>query len=128
MNKLKILLSTLLISCIPLFSSTSALFAFTISRQKTNEKDVADNPYWWTWIIGDRAVLDLIKLINSYLWFAVGFVCFLFMVINGYRLITAHGDEKQTKAATKGLLWSFLWILICLLAYIIVNITIKLFM
>jgi uncharacterized membrane protein YjfL (UPF0719 family) len=49
------------------------------------------------------------------------------MIINGYKLITAHWDEKQTKAAIKWLLWAVIWIVICLLAYIIVNLAVKLF-
>lgn len=128
MNKLKIILSTLLISCIPFLSSVNALYVFTFSRQKWNEWDVPTNPDDWTWIVGSRSVLDVIKLVNSYLRFGVGFVCFLFMIINGYKLITASWDEKQSKSATTGLLWSFVWIIICLLAYIVVNLTVKLFM
>lgn len=81
----------------------------------------------WTSITGSRSIFDVIKLVNSYIRFAVGFVCFLFMIINGYKLITANGDEKQTKAATSALIWSVVWITICLLAYIIVNVAVKLF-
>ena len=67
------------------------------------------------------------EVVNTYLRFAIGFVCFLFMVINGYKLISANGDEKQTKAATSALIWSIVWIFVCLLAYIIVNLAVKLF-
>jgi hypothetical protein len=69
----------------------------------------------------------VINLVNNYLWFAVWFVCFLFMIINWYKLITAHGDEKKTSSAMTGLWWSVVWIVICLLAYIIVNLAVKLF-
>lgn len=80
-----------------------------------------------TTIEGKRSIFDLIKFINSYIWFWIWFVCFLFMVINGYKLITAHGDEKKTKEATSALWKSIIWIAICLLAYIIVNLAVKLF-
>ena len=80
-----------------------------------------------TQIRGQRSILDLIKFVNSYIWFGIWFVCFLFMVINGYKLITAHGDEKKTKEATSALWKSIIWIAICLLAYIIVNLAVKLF-
>jgi len=123
-KKLPIILTSILISCI---SSADALYAFTISKKRYEQKDVADNPGGWTWISGDYSILDVINLINSYLRFAVWFVCFLFMIINGYKLITAHWDEKQTKAAIKWLLWAVIWIVICLLAYIIVNLAVKLF-
>lgn len=80
-----------------------------------------------TMIEGKRSIFDLIRFVNSYIWFGIWFVCFLFMVINGYKLITAHGDEKKTKEATSALWKSIIWIAICLLAYIIVNIAVKLF-
>jgi hypothetical protein len=49
------------------------------------------------------------------------------MIRNGYKLISANGDEKAMKAAKTGLLWSIIWLAICLLAYIIVNIAVRLF-
>jgi len=124
MKKVYILLSAILISCI---STADALYAFTFSRQAGKEKDVADNPGDGSWIVGDYSIMDVIKLVNSYLRFGVGFVCFLFTVINGYKLITAHGDEKVVKEATGALWKSILWIVICILSYIIVNLAVKLF-
>ena len=38
-----------------------------------------------------------------------------------------NGDEKQSSAATSWLLKSIIWIVVCLLAYIIVNLAVKLF-
>ena len=124
MKALTVILSTLLIN---FFSSADALYAFTISKRRPSESDVADNPMGWTYINWDYSILDVINLVNNYLWFAVWFVCFLFMIINGYKLITAHGDEKKTSSAMTGLMWSIVWIVICLLAYIIVNLAVKLF-
>ena len=124
MKALTVILSTLLIN---FFSSADALYAFTISKRRQEERDVADNPGGWTYINWDYSILDVINLVNNYLWFAVWFVCFLFMVINGYKLISANGDEKQTKAATSALIWAVVWIVICLLAYIIVNLAVNLF-
>lgn len=80
-----------------------------------------------TTVAGTRSIFDAIRLVNSYIRFAVGFVCFLFMIINWYKLITANGDEKKTKEATSALIWSAVWIAICLLAYILVNVAVKLF-
>lgn len=86
-----------------------------------------DIPDEWTTVTGQRSVFDMIKVVNSYIWFWIGFVCFLFMIINGYKLITANGDSKQTEAATSALIKSIIWVAICLLAYIIVNLAVKLF-
>lgn len=76
---------------------------------------------------GSRSIFNIISFVNEYLWFAIWFFCFLFMIRNGYQLIMARGDEKQTKSATSALIWCVIWITICLLAYIIVNIAINLF-
>ena len=121
MKTLIIILSTLLINT---FSSANALHAFTFSKTSPKEGDVPDDGTWIDW---DYSILDVINLVNNYLRFAIWFVCFLFMIINGYKLITAHGDEKQSSSAMTGLMWSVVWIVICLLAYIIVNLAVKLF-
>lgn len=78
-------------------------------------------------IDGNYSLLDIIKFINDYLWFAIWFVCFLFIVINGIKLIISRGEEKETQSAMKALLGCVVWIVICLSAYIIVNVTIRLF-
>ncbi len=111
-----------IITLLSLISKVNALTLRTI-RSKPN----SDVPNDSTMITGEGSIFGLIKLVNNYLWLAVGFVCFLFMVINGYKLISANGDEKQTKAATSALIWSVVWIVICLLAYIIVNLAVNLF-
>ena len=105
------------------------LHTFTIGKTQENlqsQEDVPGTPD--SRISWEHSLLDLIQLINNYLRFGIWFVCFLFMVVNGYKLITAHWDSKKTEAATSGLMKSIIWIGVCLLAYIIVNVTVKLFM
>jgi hypothetical protein len=80
-----------------------------------------------TTIQGQRSIFNMISLVNNYLWFAIGFVCFVFMVRNGYQLIIARGDEKQMKSATNSLIWCAVWLTVCILAHIVVNIAVKLF-
>lgn len=85
-------------------------------------------PDWHSTIVPwQTTITDIISLVNSYLWFAIGFVCFLFMIWNGYQLIIARGNEKQMKTATSSLIGCSIWLVSCLLAYIIVNIAIKFF-
>ena len=78
-------------------------------------------------ITGNISILDLISLVNGYIWFIIGFLCFVFMIWNWYKLIMANWDEKSTDSAKKALLWSAVWIAVCLLAYIIVNLAVRLF-
>ncbi len=106
---------------IGLASKVSAVSVRTFKRPKGS----AD--YGRSQIDGSRSILDIISFVNSYLWFAIWFVCFLFMIINGYKLIMNNWDEKESSAATSWLLKSIVWIVICLLAYIIVNLAVKLF-
>lgn len=108
------------------FGFISKAYALSVRTLK-GTKDSASEDYGYVQVDGSYSVLDIISLVNDYLWFAVWFVCFLFMIINGYKLITANWDEGQTKKATKALLWSVVWIAVCLLAYIIVNLAVKLF-
>lgn len=106
---------------IGLMSKVSAVTVRTFRKTKNS----ADHNR--SQIDGSRSILDIISFVNSYLWFAIWFVCFLFMVINGYKLIMSSWDEKESSAATSWLLKSIIWILICLFAYIIVNLAVKLF-
>ena len=103
-------------------SKVFAITAWTFKWQIWSDADVSI-----TKIGGSGSIFKIISFVNGYLRFAIWFVCFLFMIINGYKLITAHGDEKQTGAATKALWHSIIWIAICLLAYIIVNLAVRLF-
>jgi len=112
------------ISLITFIGFVSKVYAVTVRTFRKTE-DTADHK--WSEVPGSRSILDIISFVNSYLWFAIWFFCFLFMVINGYKLITNNGDEKQSSAATSWLLKSIIWIVVCLLAYIIVNLAVKLF-
>ena len=78
-------------------------------------------------VSGSRSILNTISMVNSYIWFFIWFFCFVFMIWNGYKLITANWDEKAMKSARTALLWSFIWLAICIVAYIIVNIAVNLF-
>lgn len=118
MNLKKIIaIFTITLTCI--ISKVSAVTVRTLKKTKDtayHERSQID---------GSRSILDIISFVNSYLWFVVWFVCFLFMIWNGYQLIINNWDEKQSPM--KWLLWSIIWIVICLLAYIIVNLAVKLF-
>lgn len=109
------------ITFIGLMSKVSAVTVRTFRKTK----NTADHNR--SQIDGSRSILDIISFVNSYLRFAIWFVCFLFMIINGYKLIMNNGDEKGSAAATSWLLKSIIWIVICLLAYIIVNLAVKIF-
>ena len=121
--RVKKLISLWIITSIGFMSRVyaSGLRAFTLRRTK----DTAD--HGWTQIDWSRNYLEIISLVNNYLWFAIWFFCFLFMIWNWYKLITAAWDDKAMGSARKALLWSWIWLVVSLLAYMIVNVTIRLF-
>lgn len=117
-----------------LFITWCLLISNTVFAQNWVSVFIPQN--WWAsdynpldkrQIDGNYSLLDIIKFVNDYLWFAIWFVCFLFIVINWIKLISARWDEKATSSAMKALIGCVIWIVICLSAYIIVNVTIRLF-
>lgn len=121
MNRIKGLLTAWIITLIGFISKTYAVTAWTLKHTKDSAS------HNWSQIVGSRSILDMIKLVNSYLWFWIGFVCFVFMIWNWYKLISSNWDEKVMKEAKTALKWSMVWLALCLLAYIIVNVAVKLF-
>ena len=112
---------------VTLFGFVSNIYASAL--QTSTFKPTTDTAQYDNWggITGNISILNLISLVNSYLWFAIGFLCFMFMIWNWYKLIMANWDGKTMDSAKKALLGSAVWIAICLVAYIIVNLAVKLF-
>lgn len=108
-----------------LLSTVNAVSVRTIGW-KVWDRDVT-TPQTHTQIDWSRSILDIIWVVNSYLRFGIWLVCFIFMIWNGFQLILARGNEKDMKNATNALIWCSIGLVSCLLAYIIVNIAIKLF-
>ena len=120
MKRLLALLTVILTTLI-----SSRAFAVTVYTPSEKTVDMAAGTT--TAVYGHRSILNTISMVNSYIWFFIWFFCFVFMIWNGYKLITGNGDEKAMKSAKTALLWSFIWLAICILAYIIVNIAVNLF-
>jgi hypothetical protein len=121
MKKFKI--TGILVSFLLTFISvTSAVTLYTLKWPIG--KDFSTDPTRIEW---NRSIFSTISLLNNYLWFAIGAVCFWFMIWNGYQLIMARGDQKQMDAATKALIWCAVGLVVCILARIIVNLAVKLF-
>jgi hypothetical protein len=72
-------------------------------------------------------VLSTISFINQYLWYAIGLICFIFLIFNGVRLVMARGDKEDMKKAMKGLLGSAIGIVICFISYSFVRVIVNLF-
>jgi len=121
MKKLKIIWILVSLSLIFL-SNANAVTLFTLRWQTGGEFNQGSAQ-----IEGQRSIFNTISMVNNYLWFTIGLACFWFMVWNGYNLIMARGDEKEMKKATNSLIGCGVWLTVCILAHIIVNIAVKLF-
>ena len=120
-KKALILLQVIIVTT--LLSTTNAVSVWTL-RPRIWNPDIPQQPTQIDW---SRSFLDILSVVNSYLRFAIWFVCFLFMIWNGFKLIMSRWDEKDMKSAQNALIWCGVWLVTCFLAYIIVNIAIKLF-
>ena len=106
-----------------LFNQVS--YALTVFLPKENFHDV-NIPR--TQISNNKSsLLSAIALVNDYLWFFLGFLCFIFFVWNGIRLVMARGDKDVLKKATKAILGSVVGIIICFASYSVVKIVVNMF-
>ena len=114
----------MLLPCLLIFlSNVNSLTIYTFKWVIWGDIDSNDPPM----IEWQRSIFNIISLVNKYLWFTIGLACFWFMIWNGYQLIMARGDEKQMKSATNALIGCAVWLTVCILAHIIVNLAVKLF-
>lgn len=56
----------------------------------------------------------------------VGLLAMMMIIINGFRYVTAGGNNEQTESAKSGLQWAVLGLVVTALAYVIVQATWKL--
>ena len=73
---------------------------------------------------GPQSIGDLIKNITDWVLGLSGAVAVLFIIIAGFRYITAHGDSKQTEAAKTALRNAIVGLVIVILSFFIVRIII----
>ncbi len=72
-------------------------------------------------------VFSLVNLANKYLWFALWVVAMVVLVIAGFKLVTARGDEKEMKKVNNMLIWLVVWVFIAIFSYLIVRVVSNLF-
>ncbi len=111
----------ILLPCLLAFWSSANAVALRTLKWATRW-DVDSKPI----VQWEHSIFNIISLVNNYVRFTIGLACFWFMIWNGYQLIMARGDSKQMDTATKSLVWCALWLVVCILAHIIVNIAVKL--
>lgn len=121
----------LILMCSFLLWSTCVLGAYTLHVPKEwNESNLNMKQSQITGIetskTGKDWILNTIAFINNYLWLSIGIICFIFVIWNGFIMVTKPWTE-DAKKALNSLTGSLIGIGICLLAYSIVNVVINLF-
>ncbi len=77
--------------------------------------------------ISSTDVLSLILLMLQNFLKIIAVIALLFIIISGFRYITATGNEEQATQAKEGLKWSVVGIVVVAFAYVIVRATADLF-
>lgn len=72
-----------------------------------------------------KCIPFIIANLINYAFIFAGVVALIFVILAGYRLITASGDPKKAEDARKTLTFAIIGLVIILLAFGIINIIIK---
>ncbi len=86
----------------------------TIHQQQENVEE--DQDFW----------IDLISIVNEYLWFFVWIIAMGVVLYGWYLLVTSSGNEEEYKKATKLLIYWLVWIIVALSAYLLVSFIVNL--
>lgn len=84
-----------------------------------------DNTYIDNSISNEWTIFQYLKIINSYLWFAIWWIAMAILMYAWILMITAWWDKAKVWKAWKMALYSLIWIFVAMLSYRIVNIIIN---
>jgi hypothetical protein len=122
-NLMKLFIITLSIISLNLFNS----FAIVLSVPESNWQE--DFQVTWPTTIqsNESTLFWIIQVVNKYLRFSLWAVTMWVLIYWWISLITAQWNEEKMKKANKLLLWSLVWILICIFSYAVVRLIVNLF-
>jgi len=106
------------------------LFAFVIVSavgQFLQTRDVPQGPGEVVSPIQSGDIISLFTNIFTGFLSLVGVLAMFFIAINGFRYLTARGDEEQVTQARQGLQWAVLGLIVAALAFVIVAATANFF-
>jgi hypothetical protein len=99
--------------------SMTQFFLRTNGQNPSNERGFFFNPLRDTTLMGflNNTLLNVLGMLGT--------VTLLFIVWNGFRYLTAGGNDEQVKKARAGLTWSVVGLISTLLAYTIVQVIVR---
>lgn len=74
---------------------------------------------------GSRTFGNIIVLILDVALFIVGSISVLFLIIGGFRYVTAHGNEEQAESAKKTITSAIIGLVVVVLSFAIVTIIVN---
>lgn len=74
----------------------------------------------------ESTIFEYIRIINSYLWFSIGWIAMAILLYAWILMITAWWDKSKVWKAWKLALYCLIWIVAAMLSYTIVNLIINL--
>ncbi|HNG97796.1 MAG TPA: hypothetical protein PLW93_05980 [Candidatus Absconditabacterales bacterium] len=72
-------------------------------------------------------IINLIKLINEYLWFSIASVCLAVAIYAGYQIIMSGGDKAKMQKGNDTLVGALIGIFISLFSYVLMRLVVNLF-
>ncbi len=120
-------LALFLVLAAPLFTSGACIIQGGVEFCDTAGQGVPV-PYNLFFIGGPAGSLSASQLIIgviNILLAIVGLLSVLFIIIGGFRYVTAHGDEEQAESAKKTILHALLGLLIVILSFVMVRVIVE---
>jgi hypothetical protein len=107
------------------FISFQSVSWLTIHLPLTTEDDLVAEQETITQQDSRDSFINLIRFINSYLWFALAGVGFAVLIYAGFQMITGRWDESKFKTWMMTAVYAGIGIWVALMAYAAVNIVIN---
>ncbi len=113
--------------CIILVLWFTQCFSLKVWIPSENERDIVARDEIITRSESKDSLINLVRLINSYLWFIIAAICMGVVIYAGFLMITGRGDEAQVKKGITMMVYAGIGIGVALMAYAIVNVIVNFF-
>ena len=105
----------------------SNAFSLKVRIPSENERDIVAKNEIITRSGSSESFINIVRLINSYLWFFTAAICMAVIIYAWFLMITARWDDAQVKKWINILVYAWIGIAVSLMAYAIVNVIVNFF-
>ncbi len=110
-----------------LLSNVFSAFSLKVRIPRENEIDIVAKNEIITRSGSSESFINIVRLINSYLWFFTAAICMAVIIYAWFLMITARWDDAQVKKWINILVYAWIGIAVSLMAYAIVNVIVNFF-